>query len=624
MNEDDCNVFDPMCQLGRAASSALGDAIQNFANAVLEMFGKSVASLGAVWLAIGTPNLTSSGGASSIPAGTAPPGSGAVVTLLGYMTWIGLAVAAIAMVWLGVLIAASVRRGEGALNVGRLGLVLGGVVMIAAAGSLIGGLLPAGPRGAGGATLFIQSALWWYMGALAVLSVIVAGIRMAWENRADPGKDLIKSLLTLLVVAGAGVTFTQLFITASDAFAVWLLRGSLECDVAGDKACFGKNVALLLTLGANPGTGTGLGAMLVIILGIIASLAAFLQIVLMVARSGMLVILAGTLPMAAAATNTEAGKGWFRKCVGWLVAFLLYKPAAAVVYAAAFQLVGTNVFRDDDALVSVLTGLMLMILALVALPALMRFVTPLVGSLSGGAAGGAVAVGAMAALPSGAAPLGRLMAGSSVGGSSSGGPSSSSQPSGAARTAGGSAGGAQAGQHGYSASNGHGSPSGAYSGSRAMSGGGSSAASPSGATNGSTHPAAASGGGNTQATAQAAQGPSAALGAGAGRAGNGSPRGSTQAAAQAAQGTGATGAGAGQVGGGGGSSQAAAGAAKGSNPGPAGAGAGTASGATGGPVGMAAAEGAARAGEAGRAASSAAREAAQDATGEGGEPSGNG
>jgi hypothetical protein len=62
---------------------------------------------------------------------------------------------------------------------------------------------------------------------------------------------------------------------------------------------------------------------LVIVLGLIASLAAFVQIVLMVARSGMLVILAGILPISAAATNTEMGKGWFRKCVGWLVAFLL-------------------------------------------------------------------------------------------------------------------------------------------------------------------------------------------------------------------------------------------------------------------------------------------------------------
>src|SRR5690606_9884880 len=111
-------------------------------------------------------------------------------------------------------------------------------------------------------------------------------------------------------------------------------------------------------------------------------------------------------------TNTEMGRGWVKKAVGWLVAFSLYKPAAAIVYATAFQLVGTDVFADDGTgLLAVLTGLMLMIIALFAMPALMRFVTPMVGALAGGAAGGAVAMGAMAALPTGAAAIGRLTAG---------------------------------------------------------------------------------------------------------------------------------------------------------------------------------------------------------------------
>lgn len=570
MNEDECGPLDFGCKAGQIASSAAGDAIQNFANAVMEMVGTAVTSLGTVWLYIGTPNLTNgSTGGASIPAGSAPPSAAGLVTALGYVTWIGLAIAAISMVWLGVLIAASLRRGEGALNVGRFGLLLGGVVLIAGAGSLVAGLLPAGPRGVGGATLFIQSGLWWYMAALAVLSVIIAGIRMAWENRAEPGKDLIKSLFTLLVVAGAGVTFTQLFITASDTFSVWLLQGSLKCDVATDKACFGKNITTLLALGANPATGGSLGAMLVIILGIIASLAAFVQIVLMVARSGMLVILAGILPLSAAATNTEMGKGWFRKCLGWLIAFLLYKPAAAIVYATAFQLVGSNIFADDDALVSILTGLMLMILAVLAMPALMRFVTPLVGSLASGAAGGALAAGAMAALPTGAAQMGRLL-----GGSSSSGPSGSSQsqPSGATPTGNSSGPGGQ----GSNGSNGSSAPSGSDG---------------SGGTPGST-------GRGTQGA------PGAGSGGAPGAAASSPGGGGTQAAAQAAQG--------------GGSASGAAGGAAAS----AGGGA-AAAGAAGGPIGMAAAQGAAKVAEVGQAAANAARAAAHDATGEGGGPSGN-
>ena len=59
---------------------------------------------------------------------------------------------------------------------------------------------------------------------------------------------------------------------------------------------------------------------------------------LMFVRGGMLVLLVGTLPLIAAFSNTEMGLQWFRKATAWLIAFALYKPAAAIVYAVAFKL----------------------------------------------------------------------------------------------------------------------------------------------------------------------------------------------------------------------------------------------------------------------------------------------
>lgn len=560
-----CSPLDFSCKAGELASSALGEGVQNLANAVLEMFGTAVASLGTIWLAVGTPNLTAGGAASPISSGSTPPGSSGIETALNYATWLALVMAAVAMVWLGMLIAGSFRRGEGALNIGRLGMILAGVVIIASAGALVAGLLPAAPQVGGGAALFLQSALWWYMGALAVLSVIMAGARMAWEGRAEPGKDLLKSLVTLIVVAGAGVVFVQLFIAAGDAFSLWLLRGSLKCDVAADTACFGKNIAILLSLGSS----NGLGAMLIIVLGFVASIAAFFQIVLMIARSGMLVILAGILPLsaAAAATNTDMGRGWWKKAIAWLVAFLLYKPAAAVVYATAFQLVGSNVFKDDDALVAVLTGLMLMILAVVAMVALMRFVTPLVAASTGGGAGGAGAAAATAAA-TGAIQGGQLLAG----GSSSGGGSEGSSPSGASATGASSAGTSTSG------TDSGGTPSGV--GAQGASG------APGGASDGQPGPAGDAGG----IGAPGAVGDSPGIG------------GAAQSAqsAGAASGSGASGAAGGASGGAAGGAAAAAG-----------------------PAGMAAAAGAQKVSEAASSAAAVARGAAQSSTGEGDEPSGN-
>ena len=418
MAASECAPLDFGCKAGEWANSVVGDAIQNMADAVMEAFGKAVASLGTLWVNVGTPNLTGTGGGSSIAAGATAPNSGGIIQVLGWVTWIAIVLAAISIILLGALIATRMRNGEGFQAAGRLGIVLGAIFLISGATALVSGLLPNGPQGAGGAVLFLQSSLWWYMGAAAVVSVIIGGVRMAWEQRAEPGKETIKSLLTLIVVAGAGVTIVGLLVSAFDSFSVWILNGALNCDVGTDTACFGNNIATLLALTTNPATG-GLGALLIIILGLIAILATAFQIVLMIARGGMLVILTGILPLSAAATNTEMGKGWFKKNVGWLVAFILYKPAAAIVYAAALQLAGTYVVQDDGTgFIAVLTGLILMVLALFAMPALMRFVTPLVGAMSAGA-GGALGVAALAALPTGAASMGRLATGS--GGGSSGG-----------------------------------------------------------------------------------------------------------------------------------------------------------------------------------------------------------
>ncbi|MDI3279537.1 hypothetical protein QK292_18540, partial [Arthrobacter sp. AL08] len=155
---------------------------------------------------------------------------------------------------------------------------------------------------------------------------------------------------------------------------------------------------------------------ILIVLGLIGLIASLVQIVLMVVRSGMLVILAGILPTTAAFTNTEMGRQWFQKAVGWTIAFILYKPAAAIVYSVAFLLMSnktqvpligsiTGNSSGQDGLITSITGFTLMNVALFALPALMRFVTPMVGAVaSGSGAGAGAAVGAMA---TGAVSLGR-------------------------------------------------------------------------------------------------------------------------------------------------------------------------------------------------------------------------
>lgn len=242
----------------------------------------------------------------------------------------------------------------------------------------------------------VNSQLWPWTLTLAVLAVIIGGIRMIWEQRGAPLKDLLRSLITLTVVSSLGVGVISILIIAADAFAAAIIARSTNGKG------FAESMKVLVMTGQ-----TGVGVFILIVLGLVGLIASLVQIVLMVVRSGMLVILAGILPTTAAFTNTEMGRQWFQKAVGWTIAFVLYKPAAAVVYSVAFLLMSKT--SGKDALIGSITGFTLMIVALFALPALMRFVTPMVGAVAAGS--GAAAGAAVGAIATGAVSLGRVGSG---------------------------------------------------------------------------------------------------------------------------------------------------------------------------------------------------------------------
>jgi type IV secretion system protein TrbL len=242
----------------------------------------------------------------------------------------------------------------------------------------------------------LQDNLFWFVGFAAVFSVLIAGIRMVWEARGEPLREVLRSLMTLVLVTGAGLALINLLVVAGDEFAAWLIGGS------GGQEFNTKMTAMLAVIIT---TGGPMGPILVIVLGLILVFASLVQIVLMIARSGMLVLLAGVWPLSASATNTQWGGQWFNKITGWIIAFVLYKPVAALVYATAFEL-----FGDSKDLMGALTGATMMVLAIAALPALMKLCVPAVASLSGGGGGGggAMAAGSMAASSAGGGPTGAI------------------------------------------------------------------------------------------------------------------------------------------------------------------------------------------------------------------------
>lgn len=277
---------------------------------------------------------------------------------------------------------------------------------------------------------FVQGSLSYYVAAAAVVAVLIGGARMAYERRAEPGRDLLRAMMTLVLVSGASLTGIGLAVTAADGFAAWIIGRSTDD--------FGAGLNRMITLGsaAGPNGAGAVSAILLIVLGLGGLFASLVQIVLLIVRGGFLIVLAGVLPLSASFTNTETGRAWFQRALAWVVAFILYKPTAAIIYATAFQLIGTT---GDDPVTSALTGVTLMIMSLVALPALLKFVAPMVGAAtSGGGGGGGAALAASVA--SGAVSARMVKGGSSTGaggGSGRPGPPGSTPPGGPTGTTGG-------------------------------------------------------------------------------------------------------------------------------------------------------------------------------------------
>lgn len=241
---------------------------------------------------------------------------------------------------------------------------------------------------------FIQGSLYWYTSALALLSVIVAGTRMMWERRSEPGMDLVKSLATLVLVNGAGLAGLSAAMYAGDAFSKWILERS------------GRNFGdeLVRGLGINDADINLATAFALLVIAGLACLVSLVQIVLLIVRNGFLVLLAGVWPTTAAMTNTEMGIAWFKRATAWLIAYLLYKPVAAVIYATAIQAGTNSTATGGNTMINALTALTLMVMAVLVLPALLRFTAPVLSAVTSGQGGG-VGSAALASLPTGAMAL---------------------------------------------------------------------------------------------------------------------------------------------------------------------------------------------------------------------------
>lgn len=220
--------------------------------------------------------------------------------------------------------------------------------------------------------LAIRDDVWWLYLVIAAAGVTWQGMRMAITHRLDPLLDIGRGLVTLALWAAVGITGSALALRAGDDFSSWVL----------DRAASGQVVERLVALAGLQGINSAGAA---IVIGLLVMLAGLIQAVLMMFREGAVVVLAGLLVLAAAGNVTGYGRPWLGKVLAWMLALIAYKPVAALVYAVALRMTagpeGTIANGGDPR--TVIVGLSMIVMSVVALPVLMRFFSWATGDSGG-------------------------------------------------------------------------------------------------------------------------------------------------------------------------------------------------------------------------------------------------
>lgn len=202
------------------------------------------------------------------------------------------------------------------------------------------------------------------------------------------GKAALAFMLTL-TVASTGLV-------AADALTVFIINQT-----------FGNTEGLttkLTTLFEFSNTNSPALVLLLAVIGILLVAVLWFELLL---RNAAVAVLIASSPISAAGMASEATKGWWSMLVSATGRLIVLKPVIALVFAVGFGIVG-NETKDLGA---VLAGMLILLLAVLAWPAIARFFT-FTAAHSGGASGLAAVLGFAAGrsadtaggAPSGVAP----------------------------------------------------------------------------------------------------------------------------------------------------------------------------------------------------------------------------
>ncbi len=226
-----------------------------------------------------------------------------------------------------------------------------------------------------------QSGLRGVVVLILVASVLVQAIRLILSRKGEPLLLVATGLVRYGIVSALGLVLLQAALRAGDALAIDVL------DNATDD--FAQLMRDVLT--------TAQAGFAVLLLSLATAVLALIQWSLMVLRQAGLLVLAAMLPLAASGSLNRSTRGWLDRLLVWLIAMVAYKPAAAFVYSIGFSYLSSLSTSEDGRLLTMVTGLMVLMLAVVAMPLLLKFFS-WSGTQVGGGSGGSGFLGAAGAI----------------------------------------------------------------------------------------------------------------------------------------------------------------------------------------------------------------------------------
>lgn len=238
-----------------------------------------------------------------------------------------------------------------------------------------------------------------YILGIAVFGFFVGLMRLMASPSMRAGAGLVRGIVAIITVQSFSIAATALLLDAGNEFSTWVVQrasgkefGTALADFSG----LGGVTNAMLNLGSlNAASSYIAFAVIGFLLLLIAAVA---QVALLIVRSALLVVLLVFLPFLASSAFTDAGYKGLSKAVGWIFALILYKPAAGIIYAVGILSMknAADDAKPEQQMMNLLIAVVIVAAATLALPAMIKWVSPMAGvGASMAFSGGSVAAGAI-------------------------------------------------------------------------------------------------------------------------------------------------------------------------------------------------------------------------------------